>query len=388
MKPEPFEIAVPDEVLADLERRLANVRLPIDVANDDWRYGVPRRYMEELIAYWRTGYDWREHERRMNRYPHFKVTIDQVPIHFIHVTGKGPNPVPIILSHGWPWTFWDFEKTIGPLSDPAAYGGDPADSFDVVVPSLPGFGFSTPLTVTGITFARVADLWVKLMRDVLGYDRFAAQGGDWGHLVSSQLGHKYPENLIGVHLSMAIPMDFFSAPMPGPEAYPEDELHYYNQTQERMAHATTHVVVQSTDPQTVAYALHDSPAGLLAWLVQRRKWWSDCDGDVEKRFSKDDLITLTMLYWVAEGYVGSARFYWESKHDPWQPLDDRMPVVRAPTAVAIFPQELAIMPSGLLREYYNLDQLTYMESGGHFAPAEEPDALVDDVRRFFRTRRS
>jgi hypothetical protein len=145
--------------------------------------------------------------------------------------------------------------------------------------------------------------------------------------------------------------------------------------------------VQSTDPQTVAYALHDSPVGLLAWLVQRRKWWSDCDGDVETRFSKDDLITLTMLYWVAEGYVGSARFYWESKHDPWRPLDDRMPVVRAPTAVAIFPRELAIMPRSFLSEYYNLQQLTYMESGGHFAPAEEPEALVEDVRRFFRDRR-
>jgi pimeloyl-ACP methyl ester carboxylesterase len=384
---EPFVIDVPDEVLEDLQRRLEHVRWPVDMANDDWRYGVPRPYMEELVHHWRHRYDWRAHEARMNEFHHYKATVDGVPIHFIHERGKGPDPVPIILSHGWPWTFWDFEQVIRPLTDPEAFGGDPADSFDVIVPSLPGVGFSTPLEVTGITFARVADLWVKLMRDVLGYERFAAQGGDWGHLITSQMGHKYPEHLVGVHLSLAMPLDFFTEPLPGPDAYAPDELHWYEQTQANMAHATTHVVVQSTDPQTVAYALHDSPVGLLAWLVQRRKWWSDNDGDVEQRFSKDDLITLTMLYWVAGGYVGSARFYWESRHDPWAPEDDELPVVRAPTAVAIFPRELAIMPKAFHERYYNLQQRNLMAAGGHFAPAEEPEALVEDVRTFFRTLR-
>jgi pimeloyl-ACP methyl ester carboxylesterase len=381
---EPFVVNVPDAILTDLDERLAKTRWPIDPGNEDWRYGAQRAYLEELVEYWRTSYDWREHERRINSYANYRTRVADVPIHFIHEPGIGPAPIPLILSHGWPWTFWDFEKVIGPLSNPAAHGGDPADAFDVVVPSLPGFGFSVPLERTGINFHRTADLWVKLMRDVLGYDRFAAQGGDWGHLVSSQLGHRYPQHMIGVHLSLAMPMDLFTAELPGEDAYEPDERHFYHHTQARMAHATTHVVVQSTDPQTVAYGLNDSPVGLLAWLVDRRRWWSDCDGDVEKRFSKDDLITTTMLYWLTESYVSSARFYWEAKNDPWQPVDDAKPVVRAPTAVAIFPQELAVMPRAWLKEYYNLQRLSYMPSGGHFAPAEEPEALLEDVRAFFR----
>ena len=190
--PERFEIKIEQPRVDDLQRRLEHVRWPIDVANDDWRYGAQRAYLEELVAHWRTDYDWREHERRINTYANFRTTIDDVPIHFIHERGVGPAPIPLILSHGWPWTFWDFEKVIRPLTDPAAFGGDPADAFDVVVPSLPGFGFSVPLTRTGINFQRTADLWVTLMRDVLGYDEFAAQGGDWGHLVSAQIGHALP----------------------------------------------------------------------------------------------------------------------------------------------------------------------------------------------------
>lgn len=387
MAPEPFTVAVPDRVIEDLQRRLAHVRWPDDVGNDDWRYGANRAYLEELVAYWRDGYDWRVHEARMNTYAHFRTVLDDVPIHFVHERGRGPSPVPLVLTHGWPWSFWDFEEVIRPLTDPAAFGGDPADSFDVVVPSLPGFAFSTPLRGTGINFHRTADLWVRLMRDELGYDRFGAQGGDWGQLVTSQLGHKYSEHLVGTHLSLSLPLDFFEAQLPGETEYAEDERHWFHHTRRRMAHATSHISVQSTDPQNLAYAMHDSPVALLAWLVDRRRWWSDNTGDVEERFSKDDLLTLTMLYWVG-GFVGTARFYWEAAHDLWRPSHDRTPVVQSPTGVAVFPNELVVMPKAWMERYYDLRRLTYLTSGGHFAPAEEPDALVEDVREFFRPLRT
>ncbi|MGW0085257.1 epoxide hydrolase family protein [Streptomyces sp. NPDC003393] len=380
----PFAIDVPEEVLGDLRDRLHRTRWPFDAGNDDWRYGVPRQYLEELVDYWLRQYDWREHERRMNSFSHFRTTLDDVPIHFIHEPGVGPAPVPLVLTHGWPWTFWDFEKVIRPLADPAAFGGDAADAFDVVVPSLPGFGFSTPLRRTGVSFHRTADLWVRLMRDELGYARFGAQGGDWGQLITSQFGHKYPGHLIGVHLNLALPLDFFEAELPTEDAYAEDEKHHFHHTQARMAHATSHIVVQSTEPQNLAYGLHDSPVALLAWLLERRRWWSDSGGDVENRFSKDDLITLATLYWVGESFVTSARFYWEARHDLWRPVTDERPVVRAPTGIAVFPQELVIMPKAWMEGYFNLRRVTYMKSGGHFAPAEEPKALVEDIREFFR----
>jgi hypothetical protein len=200
MTKESFKIAVPDALLSDLKDRLSRVRYPIDFANENWAYGTNRAYLEEMVAYWRDHYDWRKHEAEINRFSHYRTTIDGVPIHFIHEPGKGPKPIPLILSHGWPWTFWDLAKVIRPLADPAAFGGDPADAFDVVVPSLLGFCFSSPLTKPGINWWRTADLWVTLMRDVLGYSKFAAEGGDWGAFVTQQLGHKYPQHLLGIYL--------------------------------------------------------------------------------------------------------------------------------------------------------------------------------------------
>lgn len=388
MSKTPFEVNIEDAVLADLHDRLCMTRFPDDLDNDDWRYGTNTAYLKELVNYWVSDYDWRKVEQEINTYANYRTEIDGVPIHFIHEPGIGPDPVPLILSHGWPWTFWDFKKVIGPLSDPGKFGGDPADAFDVIVPSLPGFGFSTPLTTTGINFWRTADLWSKLMRDELGYNRFAAQGGDWGSIISAQLGHKYAEQLIGVHLSLSFPLDFFVKGLPGEEEYADDEKQNYHHTQKRMLHASSHVSVQCTDPQTIASALHDSPVGLLSWLVERRRNWSDCNGDIEKVFSRDDLITTAMIYWVTNSYVTSARFYWESAHHLWAPEHDRMPVVEAPTAVALFPQELCLMPQQFLQRYYNLKQLHNMPRGGHFAPSEQPELLVDDVREFFRTLRS
>jgi len=384
MSSEPFTVAVSDDTLQDLQDRLERTRWPLDVANADWRYGAERSYLQELVEYWRTSYDWRAQERAINSVHHYRTTIDEIPIHFIHEPGHGPAPIPLILSHGWPWTFWDYHKVIGPLSDPASFGGDPADAFDVVVPSLPGFGFSVPLTRPGIEWAATADLWVKLMREELGYDRFAAQGGDWGALVTEQLGHKYAQHMIGVHLGLAVPMTLFVTGLPREDEYADDEKERFRHTQARMAVGTAHWVVQATDPQTLAYALHDSPVGLCAWLLERRRSWSDSHGDVESRFSKDDLLTITMLYWVSNSTVSSMRYYWEAEHTTWTPAHERMPAVEAPTAITLFPQELMTMPQRYLETYYNLKRVTTMPSGGHFHPMEEPDLLVQDIREFFR----
>lgn len=291
----------------------------------------------------------------------------------------------MILTHGWPWTFWDLRHVIGPLTDPAAYGGDPADSFDVVIPSLPGYGFSMPLTRTGVNFWSTADLWVKLMRDHLGYDRFAAEGGDWGALVTQQLGHKYSEHLIGSYLTLAIPLDFMEAGI-GYGDYEPHEQAAVDRVQEVSHAVTSHIAVNVSDPQSFSYAMDDSPAGMAAWLIERRRAWSDCGGVVEKRFSKDELITNTMLYWVTGSFVTAARFYAELARNPWRPSHDRRPVVEAPTAIGVFPKEILIPPRRWAEEYHNLKRWTPMTAGGHFAPAEEPQQLVADVREFFRGR--
>jgi pimeloyl-ACP methyl ester carboxylesterase len=323
----------------------------------------------------------------MNRFAHYKTTIEDIPIHFIHEPGKGPKPMPLILNHGWPWTFWDLHKVIRPLADPASYGGDPQDTFDVVVPSLPGYGFSTPLTTPGINYWRTADLWVKLMRDVLGYRKFATQGGDWGAIVSAQLGHKYAEHLIGVHLHLMFPLDFYTHGLPDVSDYGPEEQGWFAKNQQFFAAEGGYFQLQSTKPQTVAFALNDSPGGLAAWLVEKWRTWGDCRGDVETRFSKDDLLNTVMLYWVTQSFGTSARYYYEAAHNVWHPSHPRTPVVEVPTAVVVFPEDNVLMPRKWAERYYNLQRWTVMPSGGHFASMEEPERLVADIRAFFRVLR-
>jgi pimeloyl-ACP methyl ester carboxylesterase len=385
MQKEAFRIAVPDSVLDDLSQRLSRAHWPVDFANDNWAYGTNRDYLERLVKYWRDGYDWRKHEQQINSFSHYKVTIDDIPVHFIHERGKGPKPIPLILSHGWPWTFWDLHKVIRPLTDPAAFGADPNDSFDVVVPSLPGFCFSTPLIKPGINWWRTADLWVVLMREVLGYGRFAAEGGDWGALVTEQLGHKYPQHLLGIYLSLAIPLDFFSRGSFSDSDYGPDEQAALARTKEAAPHVVSHVAVQTRDPQTLAYGMHDSPIALCAWILERRRNWSDCGGEIERRFSRDELLTHIMLYWVTDCFVTSVRYYYEARNHPWTPVHTRTPVVEAPTAIGVFPRELLIPPRKWAQQYYNLNRWTTMTAGGHFAPSEEPEQLVADIRAFYRT---
>ena len=290
--------------------------------------------------------------------------------------------MPLVLTHGWPWTFWDYERLIRPLADPAAHGGDPADAFHVVVPSLPGYAFSTPLTTPGVHWARTADLWVRLC-ELLGYERFAAQGGDWGALVTAELGHRFADRLIGIHLTLPGHPALVSGGIEADDWGPSEEDWAERQRSRRHA-IRSHMAVHGYDPQTLAHALHDSPAGLAAWIVERRRAWSDCGDDVERRFSKDQLLTTASLYWLTESLGSSIRFYWENRHFRWTPAHDRTPAIPTPTGIAVFPGELMFLPRKVAERNANLVHWSVMTAGGHFAPAEEPERLVDDIRACFR----
>lgn len=382
---EPFKIDIPESTLKDLRERLARTRWPDDFGNDQWQYGANTAYMKELCAYWEKQYDWRAAEREMNSFSHFRTTVEGMPIHFIHERGKGPNPKPLIMSHGWPWTFWDLKKVIRPLTDPAAFGGDPKDSFDVIVPSLPGFGFSTPLRTTGINFWRTADLWVDLMQQ-LGYPKFYAEGGDWGALITQQLGHKYADRVLGIYAHLILSLTVFQDGGAEPDDYvgPEDQA-LLKKNLDFFSEESGYSAIQGTKPQSMANAMNDSPAGLASWLVEKRRTWSHSNGDVESRFSKDDLCTIATLYWVTQSYGTSARYYYECMHNPWKPSHDRQPVVEAPTALAFFEHDVAALPRKWSERFHNLKQYSTFKVGGHFAPMEEPEALVKDIRKFFRT---
>ncbi len=377
----PFRIAIPQADLDDLHERLRRTRWPQEIGNNaQWQAGTNLGYMRELVDYWLNRYDWRTQEAAMNALPQFRTTIDEVPVHFVHVKGKGPNPMPLVINHGWPWTFWDMRKIIGPLTDPAAYGGDPADGFEVIAPSLPGFAFSSPLTTEGMFFNPAADLWVKLMAR-LGHDRFAAQGGDIGAYLAARLGHKYAERIIAVHLHLAGPA---MPPYPVPEDYAPEEQAWGAKFAQFMAQGSGYMQIQRTRPQTIGFAMHDSPVGLAAWLIEKRRAWSDCGGDVEAVFSKDDLIDTAMLYWLTDTYVSSARHYYEARPERLAPCHDRQPAIEAPTALLQFEGDVWLQPRKWAERYYNLKRWNVAEKGGHFAPMEAPGLLVDDIRAFFR----
>jgi len=391
MSAEPFTVRVPDAVLDDLRERLARRRLPDDFGNEDWSYGFNGAYMDELLGYWGDGFDWRAQEAAINAYPQFRVELDDVPIHFIHVRGSGPDPAPLVLTHGWPWTFWDFHKVIGPLSDPGAHGGDPADAFDVIVPSLPGFGFSSPLRKTGVTHAVTADLWVRLMQDVLGYDRFAAHGSDKGVIVSMAMGHKYADRLLGIHVTGPTLPSIFNVDRPWADVLGRAVELRSKQGISRAAllqwerPRATHVAVHTVEPQTMAYGLEDSPAGLAAWLLSRRRSWSDCHGDLESVYTRDELLTHLTIYWVTRTIGTSMRMYKESADLQWQRSHDRTPLVEAPIGFSVFAPD---NPPGTGWEHlpneYDVRLLREYDRGGHFAAAERPDVIVTDIRDTFR----
>ena len=387
---QPFRIDIAPAVIDDLRDRLRRTRWPADFGNEDWSYGTEGGYLRDLVTYWAEEYDWFKNQDEMNQYGHYRAVLDDVPVHFLRADGKGPNPVPLILTHGWPWTFWDYRDLIGPLSDPAAYGGDPDDAFDVIVPSLPGFGFSTPLRQTGVNFWTTADLWHRLMTQVLGFPRYAAQGGDWGAMVTSQLGHKYADSLIGIQVSAPMILSAFSSDRPFAlldgqlDKMPPDMAAQAKAVERRLAsHVTTHML----DPQTLAYAMHDSPSGMLAWLVERLRAWSDCGGDLESRFSRDDILTKATIYWVTESFGTTVRYYAEAGRHCWQPSHDRVPPIEAPSGVSLFRKDGAALFGDAMLPLYNLHHLADHPQGGHFAAAEEPQVLIEDIRATFRTLR-
>jgi pimeloyl-ACP methyl ester carboxylesterase len=400
---EPFPIEVSDEVLADLDARLANTRWALDPGNEDWFYGVNRAYLRELVSYWREGFSWRAAERSMNRYDHYRVTLDDIPVHLMRVPGKGPDPIPLILSHGWPWTFWHWSRIIDALADPAAHGGDAADAFEVIVPSLPGFGFSAPLSRPDVNFWKTADVWHTLMTETLGFERYAAAGCDMGALVTGQLGHKYADHLYGIHLGSQLPLDFFSGERPwdvSGGAVPPREMpaELRRQALSFVEKREAHVAVHILDSQTQAFGLNDSPIGMLAWILERWRSWSENSGDVEEVFSKDEMLTHAMVYWVNQTIGSSMRMYSNAARYKWQPSHDRSPTIEAPTGFTFLGGE---NPPGIATEdrarrflespraaTFNTVYTNAHEHGGHFGPWENPDAFIGDIRATFRLLRT
>ena len=380
MAVESFRIAVPDEALQDLKERLQRTRFSGEIPGSDWDYGTNLAYLKELVDYWINHFDWRAQERLINGFSHFKAPVDGQGVHFIHEKGQGPNPLPLIITHGWPGSFFEMYKVIPRLSNPAAHGGDPADAFDVVAPSMPGYGFSDHTTQRGMDVLSVGDVMAKLMTDVLGYPRFGAQGGDWGASVTAKLGYSYPDNVVGIHsTSVTRPTPYLGA---GARPLTEAEQGLLQQREDWLAAEGGYSHIQGTKPQTLSYGLNDSPAGLAAWIVEKYRTWSDCGGDVERKFTKDELLTTITIYWVTETINSSTRLYYETLRKPWNLAEgDRIEV---PCGIAVFPAEISRPPREWAERSYNVQQWTVMPSGGHFAALEEPELLVEDIRSFFR----
>ncbi|HVN89868.1 MAG TPA: epoxide hydrolase [Candidatus Binataceae bacterium] len=377
IKIEPFKIEASDAVLKDLRERLDRTRFPDEVPNTGWEYGANLAYMKELVAYWRTQYDWRKHEAQLNRFNHFKANIDGLDIHFIHEIGRGPNPKPLLLSHGWPGTIYEFMEIIPMLTDPASHGAPADQSFDVIAPSLPGYGFSGHPATRGTNVQVIAEKFHKLMTEALGHKRYCAQGGDWGSAITSRLGEVHGDSLYGIHVNLL----FVGGRTRREGDLGNEEKVFLADWDDFRREETGYQQIQGTKPQTLAYGLNDSPVGLAAWIIEKFRTWSDCKGDVEKRFTKDQLITNVMIYWITETINSSTRLYYESQHHPWRPEVDKR--IETPTAVAIFPAEILKAPRSWAEEGFNIRHWTTMPRGGHFAAMEEPKLLADDIRDFF-----
>ena len=376
----PFTVDVPDAVLDDLRARLDNARLPDQLDGAGWTYGTDLDYLTGLLAYWRDGFDWRAQERRLNEFDQYKTVIDDLDIHFIHQRSAEPDAIPLIITHGWPGSIAEFLKIIGPLTDPVAHGGQAQDAFHVVAPSMPGYGFSDKPRAPGFGPEQIAEVNAALMAR-LGYDRYGIQGGDWGSIVSRWNAFNHPEQAIGLHINMLIAAAPRGEGDPAAGVPPEE----LERSRARSAFYNTaesgYSQIQGTKPQTLGYALNDSPAGQAAWIVEKFRAWCDCDGDPESVFTRDELLTNIMIYWVTQTATSSARLYYESRNAP---TSRPMGRIETPTGAAIFPYELFISPRKWAEASYNITHWTEMPRGGHFAAMEQPELLVDDLRAFFR----
>jgi pimeloyl-ACP methyl ester carboxylesterase len=375
----PFTIRVPDAVLADLAARLKNPRIPAALDAGGWTYGTDTIYLKQLATYWRDRFDWRAQERALNRFEQFTTDIDGLTIHFLHRRSKQANAFPLLITHGWPGSFVEFTKVIGPLTDPVAHGGRGEDAFDVVIPSIPGFAFSDKPRQPGYDPAHIAAIEAKLMAR-LGYQRYGVQGGDWGAIIGTQVALNDATHVAGLHLNMC------TAPAPAGdpnEGLSEGEIARLRVRQLFQTEETGYQQIQGTKPQTIGIALNDSPVGLAAWIVEKFRTWCDCDGNPDTIFTRDELLTNIMLYWVTQSAASSARIYYESRHAPAASGGARR--IEVPTACADFPKEIIWAPRRWLERRYNITRWTVMPRGGHFAAFEQPALLVDDVREFFRT---
>jgi epoxide hydrolase len=371
---QPFRIEIPQADLDDLRARLARTRWPDQLPGVGWDYGIPLEYVKELAEYWRTTYDWRVHEHRLNSFPQFTTTIDGQRVHFLHVRSPEPDALPLIITHGWPGSIAEFTEVIGPLTDPRAHGGDPADAFHLVVPSVPGYGFSGPTQDRGWNVRRIAQAWDELMRR-LGYHRYGAQGGDWGSSISRELGVMAPGHVAGVHLNMLLPWVPDDA-----TDLTEVERSGVQAMRRFRATGSGYSAIQSTRPQTLAYGLTDSPAGQLAWIVEKFGEWTD-GGLPDEAVDRDQLLTNVMLYWLTGTAGSSARLYYESARarSSGPPATSTVP-----TGVAVFPRDIAPPIRRIAELSNNIVHWTEFDRGGHFAAMGEPGLLAGDVRDLFR----
>ena len=379
--PQPYRLHVADASIDDLRQRLARTRFPDQAPGEPWAYGTDVAYLQGLVEYWRSAFDWRAQEARLNDFPQFTVPSRGIDLHFLHVEGKGPRPFPLLLSHGWPGSVFEFLDLIPRLTDPARFGGNPADAFTVVAPSLPGYGLSFQPGQPRFSPEAIADCFAELMTGVLGFPRFAAQGGDWGAFITSRLGAAHADKLVGIHLNLlAIRRDSRVAePTPEEQAYLADVQHWLKEE-------TGYQWIQGTRPQTLAFGLTDSPAGLAAWIVEKFRAWSDCGGEVERAFSRDHLLANVGLYWFT-GAIGSSFWpYYARMHGSW-PIEEGG--VKVPMGYAAFPREIVRPPRSMAERWYtDIRRWTVMPRGGHFAAMEQPEALAREIAEFFRPLRA
>jgi microsomal epoxide hydrolase len=380
IKPTPFTLRISDADIADLRDRLARARFPDQAPGDAWAYGTDVAYLRQLSEYWRNNFDWRAEEAALNVFPQFRAPLDGVDLHYLHVPGVGPDPMPLLLLHGWPGSVFEFLEFIPRLTDPARFGGDARDAFTVVAPSLPGYGLSFQPGQRRFGVPEIADRVAALMHDVLGYNSFGAQGGDWGAAVSSRLGYAHADRMIGIHINLMMAAGRDASAFPNPT---EEEQRYLGELARWTREETGYQWIQGTRPQTLAFGLTDSPIGLAAWIVEKFRAWSDCNGDVESAISRDRMLANISLYWFT-GAIGSSFWpYYARLHgSAILPVGDTISV---PTGYAQFAREILKPPrTAAERVFTDIRRWSIMPKGGHFAALEQPELLAGEVRAFFR----
>ncbi len=376
-----FKIRISDKALEDLSFRLKNTKWANHIQPSDWSMGTDEAYLHTLVDYWINDYNWRTQERELNQLSQYMCNIDGVNIHFFHIKGKGSNPQPIILTHGWPDSFIRYQKIIPLLTDPASYGGNPDVSFDVIIPSLPGIGFSTIPEPRGFNNAQVADLWVKLMVEKLGYRKFGAAGGDMGSGVTRYMALNYPEHLTGIHLTdVGIIRGIMTA---NDNDLSAEEKQYKRDAGQWITQEGGYMSIQSTKPQTIAYGLSDSPVGLAAWIIEKFYSWSDCSRGFENTYTMDELLNNIMIYWLNNSIASSARMYYENTHSlpPMGKID-------VPTGMALFAKDVLLPPKAWVEKNLNVVHWTEIPKGGHFTAMEEPELFADDICKYYRNIRT